>query len=354
MNMDVDQSWDLNYLHGNIIMTPNMNYKHKHSVVGGTFDRMHKGHEALLADSFTKSEKVTIGISSNEFASERLKNNFEDYESRLKQIENYLRANNLQKRASVIRIEDIFGTTLTDTAIDSIIVTKETIEGAETINAERAKQGLEKLKVEIVPLVLGQNSRVIASTNIRLGLTNRQGHDYFLKIGANKYILPNEIRPQISKPQGKVITENDLRRFDYKNYSKVITVGDIVTKTFVEQGLRFDLAVVDFKTNKKMLFKSLDDLGIIKPNNLIVVKNTRGTISKSLTRAVRNTMVRNINGAVIQVIGEEDLAVIPTVILAPLSSLIFYGQRNEGIVCVEVTEGTKERFLKIIERFKKV
>lgn len=330
-----------------------MKYKFKHSVVGGTFDRMHKGHEALLTGSFSKSEKVTIGITSNEFASQRLKKNFEDYELRLKQLEDFLKRNNFLERASIIKLETVLGTTITDDTIDSIIVTKETIEGAREINSERAKNGLGKLKVEVFPLVLGQKRRVISSTNIREGITNRLGEDHFSQIGKVKYTLPDEFRPLISNPQGKIMSEKDLRLFDFSKQTKIILVGDIVTKTFIKYGYKFDLSIVDLKTRKRKLFKSLSDLGVKKVSNLTNVRNQRGTLSRSIIRAVRNVFVKNLSGAVIKVIGEEDLAVIPTVILAPLSSLVFYGQRDEGIVCVEVTEKTKARFIKILEYFKK-
>lgn len=330
-----------------------MKYKHKHSAVGGTFDRFHKGHQSLLFSSFQKSERVTIGISSDEFAGKRLKTNFEDYQTRFKQVEGFLQTNNFHARASIVKLDDVFGTTLTDNTIDSVIVTKETMEGARKINLERAKKGLSELKVTVIPLVLGQRQKVISSTNIRSGITNRFGEDYFLKIGNVKYILPDESRPLISKPQGKIISEKDLELFDFSKYSKIILVGDIVTKTFIKHEFKFDLAVVDLKTKKRRLFKSLADLGLNQVNNLVTVKNKRGTITKTTTKAIRNTIIRNLSAAVIKVIGEEDLAVIPVVILAPLTSLVFYGQRDEGIVCIEVTEKTKEKFTKLLGYFKK-
>lgn len=330
-----------------------MKYKFKHSVVGGTFDRMHKGHESLLASGFSRSERVTIGITSNEFAKRRLKNNFEDYEIRLKQLEDFLRKNSFFERAKIIKLVDVFGPTLSDATIDSIFVTKETIEGAEAINSKRVKIGLRKLRINVVPMALGQRRSAISSTEIRLGKMDRFGFDYFLKIGANKFVLPDQLRDKIAEPQGKIISEKDLSQLNLTNYSRVITVGDIVTKTFVKHKLRFNLAVVDLKANRKKVFKSIIDLGISTPNKLTVVKNRRGTVSKSLTRAIRDMLINNFEGAVIRVIGEEDLAVIPAVILSPLGSIIFYGQRSEGIVLIKVEEKTKEKFLKIIDGFKK-
>ena len=39
--------------------------KYGHLVVGGTFDLMHKGHEAFLQKAFASADKVTIGLTSD-------------------------------------------------------------------------------------------------------------------------------------------------------------------------------------------------------------------------------------------------------------------------------------------------
>lgn len=331
-----------------------MKYKFKHTVVGGTFDRLHKGHKSLLAESFSKGAKVTIGVSSDEFARVRSKANVQKYEERLKALKDFLSLENYIERAAFLKLNDVFGSSLDDSSIDSIVITKDTLAGAMQINDERKRRGLKPLWLIRSPLVFGEKKRVISSTNIRGGLTNRLGDDYFSLIAKHKHILPDELREEISKPHGKLISENDLKLFNFDKYPKVILVGDIVTKTFIKFNLEFDLAVVDLKNNKKRLFKSLGELGIQNPRRLITINNKRGTITKSLTKAIREVLLDNFKGAVIRVVGEEDLAVIPVVIQAPIGSIIFYGQRGEGIVCVEVEEETKEKFVKILGDFKKL
>lgn len=335
-------------------MAGKMKYKFKHTVVGGTFDRLHQGHKHLLGEGFARGAKVTIGISSDKFAKERSKADIQKYEDRLKALQDFLALENFLERATFLNLNDVFGSTLDDDSIDSIIVTKNTLEGANQINTERKRRGLKLLKLIRSPLIAGEKKKVISSTNIRQGLTNRQGDDYFSKIVRHKHLLPDDLRAKISKPHGKVILEKDLKFFDFAKYPKVILVGDIVTKTFVKLNLQFDLAIVDLKTNRRRLFKSLRDLGIQNPSKLIVVRNKRGTITKAMTKAIRKVFVKNFRGAVIKVIGEEDLAVIPVVIQAPIGSIIFYGQRGQGIVCVDVEEVTKEKFLKILGDFKKL
>ncbi|MGB7994265.1 DUF359 domain-containing protein, partial [Methanoregula sp.] len=81
----------------------------------------------------------------------------------------------------------------------------------------------------------------------------------------------------------------------------------------------------------------------------IHVKNPPGTITdeliNALTFAVENSPVT------IMVEGEEDLAVIPLVIVAPLSSVVLYGQPHEGIVLRKIDEAAKTAAKELLGQF---
>ena len=51
--------------------------------MGGTFDIIHRGHITLLSNAFEISEKVIIGLTSDEFAKKRGKTVTNNYETRL-------------------------------------------------------------------------------------------------------------------------------------------------------------------------------------------------------------------------------------------------------------------------------
>ena len=51
--------------------------------MGGTFDIIHRGHITLLSNAFEISEKVIIGLTSDEFAKNRGKTVTNNYETRL-------------------------------------------------------------------------------------------------------------------------------------------------------------------------------------------------------------------------------------------------------------------------------
>jgi len=48
--------------------------------------------------------------------------------------------------------------------------------------------------------------------------------------------------------------------------------------------------------------------------------------------------------------GEEDLAVLPAMILAPDASIIIYGQPDEGIVLIKVDEEMRNRAKDILKK----
>jgi len=56
---------------------------------------------------------------------------------------------------------------------------------------------------------------------------------------------------------------------------------------------------------------------------------------------------------VICVSGQEDLAVLPAILLAPMGSFVIYGQPGQGFVVVEVLEKTKLKTLLLLSRFRK-
>ena len=50
--------------------------------------------------------------------------------------------------------------------------------------------------------------------------------------------------------------------------------------------------------------------------------------------------------------GEEDLAALPAIAMAPLSSVIIYGLPDKGAVLVRVTESKKKEIQSLLDRMK--
>jgi uncharacterized protein (UPF0218 family) len=82
---------------------------------------------------------------------------------------------------------------------------------------------------------------------------------------------------------------------------------------------------------------------------VIHVKNPAGCITSALSAAAH--IAAGSFRVVIQVNGEEDLAVLPLAQAAPEGSLILYGQPGEGVVVLEISPETKKQAADLLDRF---
>lgn len=158
------------------------------------------------------------------------------------------------------------------------------------------------------------------------------------------FSLPEENRIYFQKPFGRIYSNFDEILPLIKD-KKIYTVGDVVTYSMFKRGLIPDIAIVDRLTKREPCSISPDfgDLKIIK------AENPPGTITDDLLDAIEQAF-ENVP-AVIDVNGEEDLAVIPVILMAPVGSIILYGQPDEGVVLRDVTEESKIKGRKLLDLF---
>lgn len=146
----------------------------KKSIVGGTFDNFHKGHEDLLRVAFDLSDSVLIGISSDQFAQRFRTGEVDSFKMRSDVITRFCKP--LGKSSKVIEINDFYGPSTTDPEITAIVVSEETALRAKEINAIRVKKGLKKLIIIEVPFTLAEDSKPISSERIRAGEIDSDGN----------------------------------------------------------------------------------------------------------------------------------------------------------------------------------
>ncbi|MFQ6136819.1 MAG: phosphopantetheine adenylyltransferase [Candidatus Hydrothermarchaeales archaeon] len=139
--------------------------------VGGTFDRFHRGHKAIVKKAFEIGRNVIIGLTSDEMAGKEV----EPYELRKKVLVEFLERNGLSKRCDIVKLSDVYGPTLKDERIDAIVVSEETEPKAVEINRIRGKESLSPLEIVVVPFELAEDRRPISSTRIKKGEIDREG-----------------------------------------------------------------------------------------------------------------------------------------------------------------------------------
>jgi len=144
--------------------------------IGGTFDRLHKGHKILIKTAFEKAGKngfVFIGITKGDINSN--KKNIQSFEKRKKTIENLLVKKDFISRAEIREIIDKYGPSI-DGKFDAIVVSPETEETAIEINKKRKQKGKKPLEIVKIEYVLSEDKKPISSTRIRNQEIDEQGN----------------------------------------------------------------------------------------------------------------------------------------------------------------------------------
>jgi pantetheine-phosphate adenylyltransferase len=149
--------------------------KYKAVATGGTFDHIHRGHEALLSKSFQIGEMVLIGVTSDAFAEREGKTPDQDYEERVKRLVALLHREFPGRAYIIAKLDDYFGPGIESPEIEAIVVTKETSSRVPIANALRAKRGYPPLKVVIIDYIMAEDVKPISSTRIRRHEIDEQG-----------------------------------------------------------------------------------------------------------------------------------------------------------------------------------
>jgi len=165
---------------------------------------------------------------------------------------------------------------------------------------------------------------------------------------ADKFVLPDRLRKELRKPFGSIIKHpselNDLGVED----RRIVSVGDFVTITLLDNGLSPFLSVVDSKVERiyrpdiKRKIEEAD-----AEVNKIYVKNPPGTISEELWENLEEALSGGSRFRV-EVDGEEDLAALAAIYLSGPTELVIYGQPGVGMVVVR-PEDVKHKVKRLLE-----
>lgn len=338
--------------------------KFNHTVIAGTFDHLHAGHHKLLKTALQNSHRVSIGLTQPNLTSKKpLANLIEPTSKRSKTLKKTLESHSqyyLFPLTNPLKPAD------SSTQFDSIIASNLTKKTVQKINKLRLKNNLKPLKTHFINLVNSTDQKPISSTRIRKGQINRTGFAYHQIFPRHqKLTLPAIHRSSFQKPFSTLLTgsQNNLswaglkaKKVLQKNPPfMTIAVGDIAVISLLKQNLPINLSLVDLKTKRQPIFKTLSQLGLPnKPQHL--VDNPAGTIAPDLIKSIKQSLhffTNNLGanaGQTILVKGEEDLSVLPAILLSPLNTAIFYGQPKKGLVYIRVNESKKQKALKLLQK----
>ena len=148
-----------------------------HAVLGGTFDRLHVGHAALLATAVRRGRRVSIGLTTAAFLRAHPKPGgprIQPYAARRAALARWLAAHAPRGAWRIVPLADRFGRSV-GPGVDLLVVSAETADGGRAVNAERRRRGLPAVPVAVVPLVLADDLEPVSSRRIRAGEIDRAG-----------------------------------------------------------------------------------------------------------------------------------------------------------------------------------
>jgi uncharacterized protein (UPF0218 family) len=160
------------------------------------------------------------------------------------------------------------------------------------------------------------------------------------KIAANLN-LTDHLRARLRRPLGRLIAKPPGRAMDELSEMifaarppRTVAVGDRVSRN-ASRRIFPDIYITDDRIMRRKI-----ETQQLPCEKIFRVSNPRSTITVAAWNAVKEALEAN-GTARIMVDGEEDLLTLPSIILSPEGSLVFYGQPKEGLVVVEASREKK-------------
>jgi uncharacterized protein (UPF0218 family) len=163
--------------------------------------------------------------------------------------------------------------------------------------------------------------------------------------------LPTALRGAFKEPFGPLYTDPEELLSDASSEATgapLVAVGDVVTYHLRRAGRPPSVAVIDGKTKREAVSDEIRDA--IETGSVVDVENEPGTISRGLVAALVDALAAD-EPTTLLVDGEEDLATLPAALAAPFGATVVYGQPDEGMVRIHVTDGVKTEMRDLLEQF---
>ncbi len=161
-----------------------------------------------------------------------------------------------------------------------------------------------------------------------------------LQCPAKGWALPVKMRNELGTGFGELVKLEDLK-IQLAGCVKLLSVGDVVSYTLLDNGFRPDLLIYDLKTERRPFSPLSSKLGLLCGEE-VVVENPAGSITPELVTEIRAALERDVPTK-IRVEGEEDLAALACAAMAPFGSCLLYGLPGVGMALLKIDEAAAGR-----------
>lgn len=145
--------------------------RYRKVALGGTFDKLHNGHRKLLTLAAASStDTLIVGVMGDELLKKKANSELiAKFAERKEFVSIFLSITKPSLTYEILELSDPFGPTITDPSIDAIVVSSETISGANKINLLRSEKGLSPL---VILVSRRSGGATMSSTFIRRTLSS--------------------------------------------------------------------------------------------------------------------------------------------------------------------------------------
>ena len=159
--------------------------------------------------------------------------------------------------------------------------------------------------------------------------------------------LNKDIIIELKKPLGKLYPDFEDAIDEIKSSEFLISVGDETFKNLTKYELYPNIGIID-----NLIQRKNHSHDVIHADHILKADNPAGYITDDLWETIGQALELSNTGEcyVIKVAGEEDLAVLPCIIMANPETTILYGQPNEGLVLLKVSD-VKNKAQRLIDGF---
>jgi len=163
-------------------------------------------------------------------------------------------------------------------------------------------------------------------------------------------VLPENLREILKQPIGQLVDEKKLLLMLSKE-KQIVSIGDQVTFTILKHDIKPIFCVVDFKTRRGRCSSDIVDKIRSFGKKSVIVKNPPGCISDELWDTIKSAYDNMPNCSLrIEVEGEEDLASLAAIYLAPRDVTVIYGFPDKGVLVVKANQENKRKVKEIIDK----